>query len=114
MPLADRHAALTAACSLRHRLPRRALVNFLCRLVLGKDVGRLPSPSSTLTEVGKGVEAVFHLLRCVAIFLDRARKWRLVCALRRWKHGSGGMVNAVGEEVLSILVIWPCRGVFPC
>ncbi|CAM9198214.1 unnamed protein product, partial [Scytosiphon promiscuus] len=50
MPLADRHAALTAACSLRHRLPRRALVNFLCRLVLGKDVGRLPAPSSSLVE----------------------------------------------------------------
>ncbi|CAM9545646.1 unnamed protein product, partial [Ectocarpus fasciculatus] len=42
MPLADRHAALTVACSLRHRLPRRALVNFFCRLILGKDIGRLP------------------------------------------------------------------------
>ncbi len=42
MPLADRHAALTAACSLRQKLPRRALVRFLCRLVLGKDVGQLP------------------------------------------------------------------------
>lgn len=41
LPLADRHAALNAACSLRHRLPRRALVNFYCRLVLGKDVGQL-------------------------------------------------------------------------
>ncbi|CAM9356535.1 unnamed protein product, partial [Laminaria digitata] len=41
LPLADRHAALNAACSLRHRLPRRALVNFFCRLILGKDVAQL-------------------------------------------------------------------------
>ncbi|CAM9652291.1 unnamed protein product, partial [Ectocarpus sp. 12 AP-2014] len=47
MPLADRHAALTVACSLRHRLPRRALVKFFCRLILGKDVGRLPPGSSS-------------------------------------------------------------------
>lgn len=47
MPLADRHAALTVACSLRHRLPRRALVNFFCRLILGKDIVRLPPASSS-------------------------------------------------------------------
>lgn len=41
LPLADRHAALNAACSLRHRLPRRALVSFYCRLILGKDVAQL-------------------------------------------------------------------------
>ncbi|CAM9735702.1 unnamed protein product, partial [Ectocarpus sp. 4 AP-2014] len=47
MPMADRHAALTMACSLRHRLPRRALVIFFCRLILGKDIGRLPPGSSS-------------------------------------------------------------------
>lgn len=38
LPLADRHAALMVACSFGHMLPRRVLVDFLCRLVLGDDV----------------------------------------------------------------------------
>lgn len=41
LPLADRHAALTVACSLGHKLPRRALIDFLCRIILGDDVAHV-------------------------------------------------------------------------
>lgn len=41
LPLADRLSALTVACSLGHKLPRRALIDFLCRIILGDDVAHL-------------------------------------------------------------------------
>ena len=51
LPLADRHAALNAACSLRHRLPRRALVNFYSQLILGKDVAQLKVTKLSLIHI---------------------------------------------------------------